>query len=88
MSNSKWSAEFRAKVSQEYLDGKGSYDRLASMYHIGATTIKKCGGCWFFVLAACHSKGSSSYDQEGGLYSAFHFWNHFSLKVMPMQRRR
>ena len=41
MSNSKWSAEFRAKVSQEYLDGKGSYDRLASMYHIGATTIKK-----------------------------------------------
>lgn len=28
LSKSKWSAEFRAKISQEYLDGKGLVDYL------------------------------------------------------------
>lgn len=41
MPKSKWSAEFRAKVSQEYLDGKGSANYLADKYHIGRTTIQK-----------------------------------------------
>ena len=33
----KHSPEFRAKVSQEYLDGKGSYEFLADLYSIGGT---------------------------------------------------
>ena len=41
MSKSKWSAEFRSMVSQEYLDGGGSYDFLADKYHIGRATIQK-----------------------------------------------
>lgn len=41
MPKSKWSAEFRAKVSQEYLDGKGSTYYLADKYHIGRATIQK-----------------------------------------------
>ncbi|MCR5666096.1 MAG: helix-turn-helix domain-containing protein [Eubacterium sp.] len=41
MSKSKWSAEFRAMVSQEYLDGKGSYGFLANKYHIGLETIRR-----------------------------------------------
>ena len=41
MSKSKWSAEFRSMVSQEYLDGRGSYGFLADKYHIGRATIQK-----------------------------------------------
>ena len=40
MSKSKWSTEFRAKVSQEYLDGKGSAEYLSNKYHVGRTTIQ------------------------------------------------
>ena len=41
MSKSKWSADFRTKVAQEYLDGKGSFYSLADKYHIGRSTIQK-----------------------------------------------
>ena len=41
MSKSKWSAEFRSMVSQEYLDGRGSYGFLADKYHIGKATIQR-----------------------------------------------
>ena len=41
MPKSKHSAEFRAKVAQEYLDGKGSYYSLADKYHVGRATIQK-----------------------------------------------
>lgn len=41
MSKSKWSADFRTKVAQEYLDGKGSFYYLADKYHISKTTIQK-----------------------------------------------
>ena len=41
MSKSKWSADFRTKVAQEYLDGKGSFYYLADKYHIGRATIQK-----------------------------------------------
>lgn len=41
MSKSKWSADFRTKVAQEYLDGKGSFYYLADKYHIGKATIQK-----------------------------------------------
>ena len=41
MSKSKWSAEFRAQVSQEYLDGKGSFQSIANKYQIGKATLRK-----------------------------------------------
>lgn len=39
MSKSSHTPEFRAKVSQEYLDGIGSYSFLAAKYSIGTTTL-------------------------------------------------
>lgn len=41
MSRSPHSPEFRAKVSQEYLDGVGSYNYLAAKYGIGSRTLKE-----------------------------------------------
>lgn len=41
MSKSPHSPEFRAKVSQEYLDDGGSYNYLAAKYDIGYTTLKE-----------------------------------------------
>ena len=40
MSKSPHTPEFRAKVSQEYLDGIGSYNYLADKYNIGSRTLK------------------------------------------------
>lgn len=40
MPKSKHSPEFRAKVSQEYLDGIGSIQFLADKYSIGYSTLK------------------------------------------------
>lgn len=37
---SKYSPEFRAMVSQEYIDGKGSVHFLADKYGIGYTTLR------------------------------------------------
>lgn len=44
MSKSKWSADFRIKVAQEYLDGKGSFYYLADKYHIGRNKAKNYHG--------------------------------------------
>mgnify|MGYP004724159891 CR=1 FL=1 len=41
MSKSPHTPEFRAKVSQEYLDGIGSYRFLAERYHIGKKTLQE-----------------------------------------------
>ena len=41
MSKSPHTSEFRAKVSQEYLDGLGSYNYLATKYNIGCKTLKE-----------------------------------------------
>lgn len=41
MSNSKYTPEFRSMISQEYLDGKGSYGYLFKKYNIGLATIQK-----------------------------------------------
>lgn len=41
MAKSPHTPEFRAMVSQEYLDGLGSYDFLANKYQIGSKTIKQ-----------------------------------------------
>lgn len=40
MSRSKHSPEFRAKVSQEYIDGIGSVHFLANKYVIGYSTLR------------------------------------------------
>ena len=65
MSKSKWSAEFRAMVSQEYLDGRGSYDFLADKYHIGRATIQK----W---VAAYKVHGIDAFISEVGYKSYTH----------------
>ena len=65
MSKSKWSAEFRSMVSQEYLDGKGSYGFLADKYHISKTTIRK----W---VAAYKVHGIDAFISEVGNKSYTH----------------
>ena len=41
MSKSPHTPEFGAMVSQEYLDGLGSYDSLAVKYQIGSTQLRE-----------------------------------------------
>ncbi len=65
MSKSKWSAEFRSMVSQEYLDGSGSYSFLADKYHIGRATIQK----W---VAAYKVHGIDAFISEVGNKSYTH----------------
>ena len=66
MSKSKWSAEFRSMVSQEYLDGRGSYDFLANKYHIGSATIKKWVAAYKVhgIDAFISQVGNKSYTHE------------------------
>ena len=40
MSKSPHTLDFRAKVSQEYLDGLGSYNYLSAQYNIGTRTLR------------------------------------------------
>ncbi len=65
MSKSKWSAKFRSMVSQEYLDGRGSYGFLADKYHIGRATIQK----W---VAAYKVHGIDAFISEVGNKSYTH----------------
>lgn len=46
MSKSPHSLEFRARISQEYLDGKGFYRGLAEKYQVGQNTIQKWVGAY------------------------------------------
>lgn len=73
MSKSKWSAEFKATVSQEYLDGKGSSYFLADKYHVGRTTIQK----W---VAAYKVHGIDAFFSEVGNKSYTH-----EFKVMCVE---
>ena len=41
MSKSPHTPEFRAQVSQEYLDRYGSYNFLAAKYNIGSKTLQE-----------------------------------------------
>ena len=63
MSKSKWSAEFRAQVSQEYLDGKGSARSIANKYQIGKTTLQKWVAAYRIhgMGAFISSPGNASY---------------------------
>ena len=67
MPKSKHSPEFRAKVSQEYLDGIGSIQFLADKYSIGYSTLKG----WINehqihgIAAFCHpSNRNRTYSKE------------------------
>lgn len=66
MSKSKWSADFRAKVAQEYLDGKGSFYYLADKYHIGKATIQKWVAAYKVhgIDAFICAPGNASYTGE------------------------
>lgn len=47
MPKSAFTPEFRANVSQEYLDGKSSCPELASKYKISQSTVRE----WIFLVA-------------------------------------
>lgn len=66
MSKSKWSADFRTKVAQEYLDGKGSFYYLANKYHIGRATIHKWVAAYKVhgIAAFICGPGNASYTSE------------------------
>lgn len=66
MSKSKWSADFRTKVAQEYLDGKGSFYYLADKYHIGRATIQKWVAAYKVhgIDAFICAPGNASYTSE------------------------
>ena len=66
MSKSKWSADFRTKVAQEYLDGKGSFYYLADKYHIGRATIQKWVAAYKVhgINAFICDPGNASYTSE------------------------
>ena len=66
MSKSKWSADFRAKVAQEYLDGKASFYYLADKYHIGRATIQKWVAAYKVhgIDAFICGPGNASYTSE------------------------
>ena len=66
MSKSKWSADFRTKVAQEYLDGKGSFYYLADKYHIGKATIQKWVAAYKVhgIDAFICGPGNASYTSE------------------------
>lgn len=63
MPKSKWSAEFRAQVSQEYLDGKGSVRAIANKYMIGRATLQKWVAAYRIhgIDAFIYSSGNASY---------------------------
>lgn len=66
MSKSPHSPEFRAKVSQEYLDEKGSYAVLAKKYQVGRRTIEKWVGAYRIhgIDAFLSNTGNKSYTKE------------------------
>lgn len=66
MAKSPHTPEFRSKVSQEYLDGLGSYAFLAKKYHIGCKTLKEWVAKYRIHGADVFSNkvGNTSYSSE------------------------
>ena len=66
MSQSPHTSEFRAKVSQEYIDGLGSYDYLSAKYNIGCKTLKEWVGKYRIhgVAAFSDKAGNTSYSSD------------------------
>lgn len=66
MSKSPHTPEFRAKVSQEYLDGLGSYEYLSTKYNIGFTTLREWVGKYrnYGIAAFSNKVGNISYSSD------------------------
>lgn len=70
MAKSKYSPEFRAKLCQAYIDGKGSMNSIAQSFGIDRSTFKS----WLDVFhihgihAFISSSGNKSYTKEFKLY--------------------
>lgn len=66
MPKSPHTPEFRAKVSQEYLDEGGSYNYLANKYNIGSTTLKEWVSRYrmYGTTAFNTSVGNASYSAD------------------------
>lgn len=66
MPKSPHSPEFRAKIAQEYLDGKGSYKALAEKYLVGKRTIEKWVGVYRIhgIDAFLKNAGNQSYTKD------------------------
>lgn len=64
MSKSPHTPEFRMKVSQEYLDGLGSYNYLSSKYNIGCKTLRQWVAKYRIYEIGAFSKkvGNTSYS--------------------------
>lgn len=66
MAKSPHTAEFRANVAQEYLDGCGSYAHLAMKYSVGDTTIQQWVDKYrlYGITAFIKQTGNSHYSAE------------------------
>ena len=66
MAKSPHTPEFRTKVSQEYLDGFGSYDHLAAKYDIGRKTLQQWVAKYkiYGIEAFINKNGNASYSSE------------------------
>ncbi len=66
MSKSPHTPEFRAMVSQEYLDGLGSYDFLANKYQIGSKTLNQWVAKYrlYGIIAFQNKKGNATYSSD------------------------
>ena len=66
MSKSPHTPEFRAKISQEYLDGIGSYRFLAERYHIGKKTLQEWVAKFriYGIDAFITQAGNTSYSSD------------------------
>jgi transposase len=66
MAKSPHTPEFRAKVSQEYLDGVGSYDYISAKYSIGSKTLREWISKYriYGIAAFAHKSGNTSYSSD------------------------
>ena len=66
MSKSLYTPEFRAKVSQEYLDGLGSYNYLATKYSLSSRVIKEWVAKYrlYGITAFTNKSGNTSYTSD------------------------
>ena len=97
MSKSPHTPEFRAMVSQEYLDGIGSYRFLAKRYHIGKKTLQewvakfRIHGIDAFITQAGNTSYSSGFkimcveavqSDEGSIDDIVAKYNVYSREVL------
>lgn len=66
MSKSPHTPEFRAKISQEYLDELGSYNYLSDKYNIGSKTLKQWVAKYriYGIAAFANKSGNTSYSSD------------------------